>query len=162
MKLSEKIIKQLKNTPLSIIGVGSNLRGDDYAGMLCAKEIKSFIKKNKIKNIKVFECGVSPENFLEKIVKSSPETVLIIDALECNKKPGSVIVTDIENISFKNFSTHNISLRLFVKYLKESLKCQIIFIGIQPANLHFGRKISKEVIKAVDEVSDIICRSLKK
>ena len=48
---------------------------------------------------------MAPENYLEKIVKTQPETVLFIDAINFNGDPGEVRIFNPEEIAAGGLST---------------------------------------------------------
>ena len=68
---------------LAILGVGSELRGDDIAGMVAAE----IIQKANHKNITVFLGATAPENLTGEIKKFNPSHLLIIDAADTSSKP---------------------------------------------------------------------------
>jgi hydrogenase 3 maturation protease len=123
-----------------ILGIGNILRGDDGVGAILANRIK-----DKVPFI-VFDAGVSPENYLEKIIKEKPNTILIIDAIDFGGEPGQIKVLNHKKIKEANFySTHNISINLFINYLlKEGIK-NIIILAIQPKEIKLKDQLSKEV-----------------
>lgn len=128
-----------------ILGIGGSLSSDDAVGSLLASRIK-----NKVPYI-VYDAGPSPENYLGKIIKDSPNNVVIIDAVDFGGKPGEFRVLEGEEIKTVNlFSTHNSSLSLAINYLQNNLKADIIVLSIQPKSLAFGDKLSEEVAKTLD------------
>jgi len=71
-----------------ILGIGNTLRSDDGAGSILANRIK-----DKVPFI-VFDVGISPENYLDKIIKERPDTILIIDTGDFGGKPGELRVVE--------------------------------------------------------------------
>ena len=65
-----------------ILGIGNTMRSDDAIGSLLAGRIKDKLP------FPVYDAGVSPENYLGKIVKGSPDNIIIIDAVDFGGKPG--------------------------------------------------------------------------
>jgi len=78
--------------------------------------------------------------------------VLLIDAVNMDGSPGSVKLIDCDKIIETGLSTHNMSLKLAVKYLKENTNADIRMLGIQPEKIGFGDDISGHVKKSVDKV----------
>ena len=130
-----------------ILGIGNILRSDDGTGSVLASRIKGktpFI---------VFDAEESPENYLEKIVKEKPDTVVIIDAVDFGGKPGEFKFLQAQEIKTVNlFATHNASISLTINYLQNNLKADIIILIIQPKSINFGDKLSREVTNALDEL----------
>jgi len=132
-----------------IVGMGNTLRSDDGAGSILANRIK-----DKVPFI-VFDTGISPENYLDKIIKERPDTILIIDTGDFGGKPGELRVVEGKGIKTVNlFSTHNTSLSLLINYLQNNLKIDIIILIIQPKAIAFGDKLSPEIDNSIKELED--------
>jgi hydrogenase 3 maturation protease len=130
-----------------ILGIGNTLRSDDGAGSILASRLKGRV------GYSVYDAGVSPENYLGKIIKERPKNIIIIDAFDCGLKPGEFRVLEPEDIKSVNFfSTHNASLALTINYLQNNLQADIIILGIQPKQLSFGGMISPEVEKTLEQL----------
>lgn len=132
-----------------ILGIGNTLRSDDGAGSLLADRIK-----DKVAYI-VYDSAVSPENYLGKIIKDNPQTIVIIDAVDFGGKPGEFRMVEAEDIQTVNlFSTHNASISLTINYLQDHLKTDIIMLIIQPKSIVFGGSLSREVEETLDKLED--------
>lgn len=153
------ILKQkLKDAKrIVVLGIGSELRADDAAGLLVAEELK------KIKNLKlkVFLGSTAPENFTGEIIKFKPTHILIVDSVDTDQKPGFILLINPEEVGGVSFSTHMLPVKMMVDYLLASLECEIIIIGIQPKVLLFGETISKEVKKSTKQISGVIKQILQ-
>jgi hydrogenase 3 maturation protease len=138
--MSLEHLKEHLSGKVVILGMGNTLRCDDGAGSLLACRIK-----DKLSFI-VYDAGSSPENYLGKIIKDNPATVVIIDAADLGLGAGEFQVLEPENLATTNlFSTHNSSLSLIINYLQSHLKADIILLIIQPQNLSFGDNLSPAV-----------------
>jgi hydrogenase 3 maturation protease len=126
------------------------LRSDDGAGSILATRLQ-----DKTPYL-VYDSGSSPENYLGKIIKDKPDTILLIDAVDFGDKAGEIRFLEGEDIQTVNFfSTHDASISLAISYLKNSLKAADIFIlAIQPKTLAFGDKLSPEMAAAVDKIEE--------
>jgi hydrogenase 3 maturation protease len=123
-----------------ILGIGNTLSKDDGAGSLLAGRIK-----DKVPYI-VYDAGASPENYLGKIIKDRPDSVVIIDAADFGAKPGEFAVLEPEDFKPSNiFFTHNSSLVLVVDYLKTHITSEIIMLLIQPQDVSFGEELTSKV-----------------
>lgn len=162
--LATLLSKKLHNARrVSVLGVGSTLRGDDAAGMLIAHEIDAYRKKEKKgKVLQVLFGETAPENFTGDIRKFNPTHLIIIDCAEVKKKPGSVFLLDVENITGITFSTHSLPLKIMTDYLLKDMTCEIIIIGIQPKALLFNTPCSAQIKKSVKDVSVALKEVLNK
>jgi len=150
--------KKLKDAKkIAVLGIGSELRGDDVAGLLVAEELK----KNKNLKLKVFFGSTAPENLTGEIIKYKPTHIVIVDSTDMGQKAGSIMLISPEEVGGISFSSHMLPVKMMVDYLLESLKCEIIIIGIQPKILMFGETISKEVKKSTKQISDAIRQILQ-
>jgi hydrogenase 3 maturation protease len=155
--------KKLHNAQrVAVLGVGSELRGDDVAGLLAAKQIeKTITKQTTSPEVRVFIGETAPENLTGEIKKFQPTHLIIIDAAELNKKPGHIKIMEPETIGGTSFCTHSLPLAVMIGYLLESFKFQAIIIGIQPKTLTFGAQPTKEVVAAAKHLAETITKSLK-
>ena len=159
-----KILKQKLNNAqrVAILGIGSELRGDDIVGLLAAQQIDKNTKGKSVKpQVQVFIGETAPENLTGAIKKFQPTHLIIIDAAELNKEPGHIEIMEPETIGGTSFCTHSLPLKIIIGYLLESFKFQAILIGIQPKTLTFGAQPTKEVIAAAKLIAKAITKSLK-
>ncbi|HOW35692.1 MAG TPA: hydrogenase maturation peptidase HycI [Candidatus Omnitrophota bacterium] len=137
-----------------ILGVGSELRGDDVAGMLVVKTLKKSLSGNKkIVPIKIIFGGVSPENFTGAIKRFKPSHLVIIDSADLGRKAGTVDFLDVQNIGGVTFNTHKLPTRFMVEYLLVSEKFSVTIIGIQPKTISFMAPVSQQAKKAVGSLA---------
>ncbi|MDD5568005.1 MAG: hydrogenase 3 maturation endopeptidase HyCI [Candidatus Omnitrophica bacterium] len=131
-----------------ILGIGNNLRSDDGIGSILATRIQ-----DKTPYL-VYDSGSSPENYLGKIIKDNPDTILLIDAVDFGGEAGEFRILEGEDIQTVNFfSTHDASISLAISYLKNSLKAvDIIILAIQPKVLAFGDKLSPPISKTLEKL----------
>jgi len=145
-----------------IFGVGSELRSDDAAGLIVAREIQKKIKTPAQKqNIKVVIGATAPENFTGEIRKFQPACMVIVDSADLKKKAGTIAVINPEDVGGISFSTHMLPIKMIVDYLLQSMKCEITIIGIQPKSLKFNGCVSTEVKKSVKQVIAAIWEIIK-
>ena len=154
-KILKKRLETAKKT--AVLCVGSDLRADDSAGMILAGKLS----KNNSAGFRVFLGGTAPENLTGQILSYKPSHIIIVDSAEDGRKPGAVFLVNPEDISGISFSTHMMPLKMLVDYLTESLKCEILVIGIQPRNIKFGGKVSSEVKKSAEELASVIKNILR-
>ena len=161
-----KIRTELKNrlkgaSRVAVLGIGSELKGDDIAGMLTAQLLLSSGRPVKSrKKTRIIFGSTAPENFTGEIKKFKPTHLLIIDAADIGKDPGTVDFIDVETITGESFSTHMLPPKIFIRYLELFIKCKVIIVGIQPETLKFGDPCSKKVEKASRLLADAIRKCL--
>ena len=134
--------KTLGNNPL-ILGVGNTARGDDGAGSLLVRKLTGRIEACCI------DAGIAPENFLEKIVRKKPDTVLIVDAADFGGSPGEIRLLKPDQLASGGLSTHALSLQMACDYLQLSIPVEVHLLAIQPAQTNSG-KLSGPVRASLD------------
>jgi hydrogenase 3 maturation protease len=149
-------LKPLLKGRVVVLGIGNTLKQDDGAGPAVIAKIKN--QKSKIKkNVELLDGGSAPENYTGKIKQIKPDTLVVIDTVDFGSKPGSIRIIEEKEIRTQSLSTHNVSLKTYVDYLKADLPdLAVMLVGIQPKQVGFGEGLSPEVKKAVDE----LCMSL--
>jgi hydrogenase 3 maturation protease len=199
----ETILKQkLQNAErVAVLGIGSDLRGDDVAGILAAQQIEKTTKtssRNKIchserseeslassrqtlravysehseraqgdnfnktapPEVRVFIGETAPENLTGEIKRFQPTHLIIIDSADLDTEPGQIRLLNPEEIGGTSFCTHSLPIKVMVDYLLQSLKFEVITIGIQPGALAIGAKPSKQIIQAAKRLSETIVNLL--
>jgi len=147
---------------IAVLGVGSDLRADDAAGLLVAGELeRACLEPDNRAQLKVFLGNTAPENLTGEIKKFCPTHIIIIDAADGQKEAGAVTLIDPDKTGGIPFCTHQLPLKIIADYLVKSLRCKVIVIGIQPKAFDFGASPSKEVIKSAKDISFIIKEIVK-
>ena len=137
-----------------ILGVGNDLRGDDGVGSLLAKGLKGMVKGI------VYDGGVSPENYIGKIIKEKPDIILIVDALDMGGEPGKVAIFEPEQLGRDEFSTHHLSLPLLAEIIGSQIRTQIYTIGVQPERTKFGEGLSPSVGRTLEGLKQVLAELL--
>ncbi len=141
-------LKDIFTEKVLLVGVGNTLKSDDSAGPV-------FISKCLSKNIKseFLDAGVSPENFINKIMNSEFNTLIVVDSVEMGEPPGTIRIFTPEEISNRSISTYNTSLKILFEYIiSQKPQIKIYLVGIQPKSLRFGEEISEEVSNSIDKL----------
>jgi hydrogenase 3 maturation protease len=154
-KLKSSLKTKLKNAKkIAVLGIGSELRGDDAAGMLVAEKLQK--TNNTSSALKVFFGSTAPENLTGAIKDYKPTHILIIDSADTGNTAGTAIIIEPEKLNGISFCTHRLPTNIMTNYLEQSLNCKTIIIGIQPKNMEFCGKISPELKKSVNSLVKII------
>ena len=75
------------------------------------------------------EAGHAPENKTGELRKFAPDLVLLIDAAEMGKEPGTVAWISEEDIDGMSASTHSLPLSMLAHYLTLELNCKVTIAG---------------------------------
>jgi len=111
--------------------------------------------------LKLFSCGVTPENYTGEIKRFKPSHILIVDALDMAKEAGEISIIDAKKKSVNvSFSTHGLPIKMLMDYLTQSLGCRIVSIGIQPESIEFGLPVSDKAAKAIKNISHLIIENI--
>jgi hydrogenase maturation protease len=143
-----------------IIGVGNCYRSDDAAGILVARRLSGRLPDN-IGIIEHSGEGVDLMNLWEN--KSS---VILIDAVSSESAPGTIHRLDAGALpipsDFFHYSTHAFSVAEAVEMSRvlNRLPTQFIIYGIEGRNFAAGTRLSEEILKAVEEVADLILKDV--
>jgi hydrogenase 3 maturation protease len=140
---------------LVIMGIGNPLRRDDAIGIEIVKLLKSQVPES----VKLIECEILPENYLEEIKDFGPTYVLLIDAAYLEAKPGHAQVITLEEISGTAVSTHSMPLSLFIGLLK-NIKVEVMLLGVQPESTEFGEELSPKLQKAALKIATLIAEAI--
>lgn len=138
--LSEKSKKVL------FVGIGNVLKQDDGVGVYITSRIKN------IMNVSALTVEVSIENYIGKINRLNPDTLVLVDCVDMGMTPGSHRLLPLSQIHDLTFNTHNISL----KRLAEFFEMPVFILGIQPEKFDFGENISYLVKNAADSIIKLI------
>lgn len=138
---------------LVILGIGNQLRGDDYLGSLLAQNLSRSLKTNN--QVTVIDSGVVPENFTGVIKKENPTHIILIDAADMKKQPGYIKIIKKNQINDYNISTHAMPLSFLIKYFEHFTKARIILIGIQPKEMELADHISEEIKESMEYLMEL-------
>ena len=119
-RLKQKLQTLLENAKrVAILGIGSELRGDDAVGLLVLNNLRHKIFAIKKRRIvcKLFNGGTAPENLTGEIRRFKPGHLIMIDAVELGKRPGTIALLDLKRIENTVFLTHKLPIKLMLDYL---------------------------------------------
>lgn len=146
------------NQRIVIVGIGSELHGDDAIGIITASRLAKEITSP---NVRVILGGTAPENTSAEIRAFKPDLVVFIDALKGSaKEPGVISLYEPDQIEGLSFSTHTLPLSVFISYLSHDIPCKFLVVSISARDLSFGGKFNKEVARAADEITSAFIYSL--
>lgn len=144
------------STKIAVLGIGSELMGDDALGVLIARELETFANERGLSSFKAFIGGASPESITGEIKRFKPTHLIIIDAAEIDEQPGAVRLIDADHVCGVSFSTHRLPTKILCDYLVGDIGCKIMIIGVQPGHMHFCEPVSKEITRVIKDVSKVL------
>ncbi|HML47769.1 MAG TPA: hydrogenase maturation protease [Clostridia bacterium] len=109
-----------------LLGVGAELRQDDFAGMYLAGLLKSRCSDALL----VVEGSTAPESCTGPIRRFQPDAVIVFDAARMGKDPGEYALLRPEDIGGTTFSTHMLPLPITLSYLEAACGCTTAYVGI--------------------------------
>jgi hydrogenase maturation protease len=139
-----------------IVGIGNILHGDDGLGPYLVDRLKKRIVVPCINA----ECSL--DRYIGKIAREDPDTVVLVDAVHLNEKPGSVEILEPEELVDTRTSTHDLTPSSTVEILKQVITGEVYLLGIQPACVRLGAKISRRVKKAIRRLERRIVKTVKR
>ncbi len=148
-------VRRLLAGRVCLLGVGHRYRGDDAAGSLVAEQLEGQTAALSI------DAGEVPENYLEKVARSRPDTILIIDAVDFGGAPGELRVLEPEALVSSGPSTHGLSLQTTADFLKARTQAQLAVLAIQPAEIALGTELSAAVSRAVRILKETLLAALQ-
>lgn len=166
LKAIEKFFYESITKPkrIVIMTIGNILLSDDGVGPMVYNELT-----NKIKNdsLLLINAELNPENYIRTILRFKPTHVIMIDAIEANLAPGTILFfknTNIENKLFSQASTHMISiLNINQRILDENEEYKILNIGIQVKSTEFGlQSIQSDVYESAMMLTEYLSNILMK
>ena len=124
------------------MGIGNLLKMDDGVGVYISKKIKDSVSHSSL------TVETSIENYIGKINTLNPDILVLIDCVDLSSKPGTCKLLTLDKIQDITFNTHNISL----KRVADFFKMPVYILGIQPAKVDFGEKISYLVKRIANKI----------
>jgi hydrogenase 3 maturation protease len=140
-------LKDILKGKVVILCVGNSERGDDGLGPYFAKVIKGMVP------YEVIDAGTAPENWTGVITKLKPDTIVMVDAVYFEGEPGELKIFAGEDLRSGKISTHDVSPKLLIEYLKESTKADIYVLGIKPQSNKLGEGLSEPVKNSLEKLA---------
>lgn len=131
--------------------LGNRDRSDDAVGLIIADKLAKIFPKNvfseELEDISTF--------LVDIIEKEIYEHIVIIDAVDFKANPGSILITSEISNEIRPITTHTIPINQIKEIVKSQNK-HFTLVGIQIKSVKFMGEISKEVLRAAEEVVDLL------
>jgi hydrogenase 3 maturation protease len=155
--LQLQLLKQLAVEPdippaVAFVGIGNQLRSDDAAGILVARELLKRQSATDKEHVLILDAGHAPENSTGDLRKFGPSLILFVDAANMGEEPGTIRWIPEESIDGMRASTHSLPLSMLMHYFTLELHCKVMLLGIQVRSNEVGESVSPEIFRAVEEV----------
>jgi hydrogenase maturation protease len=145
---------------IAVLGIGNSGKGDDGAGLAAAAALKKKLSPSQRRRVRVLIGGPAPENLTGKIRALRPGLVVVLDAALGGRAPGSIFRVEPGKIADDGVTTHQISLRLLVRYIEESIDCPVLVLGIEPKSMGEGEKLSAAAEKGISSAVGFLVENL--
>jgi len=122
------------------------LRGDDGVGPALVARLHGRV------DFVCIDAGTVPENYLGKIVKEQPDTILIVDAAHLGAAPGHWELLKKGDVVESGLTTHSMSPKLVIEYLETETRADIYLLAIQAEAVAFGAAMSPAVSRTLDQL----------
>ncbi|MCC7572161.1 MAG: hydrogenase maturation peptidase HycI [Candidatus Methanofastidiosum sp.] len=156
MREIDTFLKEILKKKVAVLGVGSELRGDDGVGPYLSKKLSALNNESFYS----LNGDLVPENFTHDLRRFQPDNVIIIDAAFMEKSAGELAIIRINEVTGISFSSHSMPLSVLGKYLSREIGANVYILGIQASNIDFGSEISSEVKETADKIFDIIKKEI--
>lgn len=144
----------MPDSPLLVIGVGNEARGDDAAGILAARAVA----RSNPPGVVVIEHGGEGADLAE-VLGRGPRVVLV-DALRSGAEPGTIrridaVAEALPETSFASGSTHAFGVADGIELARalETLPHELVIYGIEGGDFTAGAPPQAPVARAADEVA---------
>lgn len=159
-EIRDSILKIMKGKKVYIVGVGSELRGDDFVGSYIARKLKMKGFNN------VIDANLSPESYVDVIAKNNPNVVVFIDAVEAHLEPGMTVFAPLDVLDKLEVifpTTHKPSYSMLSLYLNYRLPLTERYIlGVQIKDTGFGSPMTAPVKDSAEKLviflSDVLSK----
>ena len=148
-------LKRILSGSVCILGVGNRHRRDDGIGSLIAERLAGRLPAQ------VINAGAVPENYLEKVARLCPDTVLVVDAVDFGGDPGEWRVLDPGALALDGLSSHALSLRMAAEYLSARTQAHVALLAVQPADVGAGTELSDKVSQTMDFLEETLAHALE-
>jgi hydrogenase 3 maturation protease len=132
-----------------LVGVGNLIRRDDGVGLEVVSKLRKALGPRPTPKLRIHAPSLNPERIMSRVA-SKGDSLIVFDAVEANKRPGSIVCASLDDTKFGFFATHNIPLKL-VPGVSESLD-KMHVVGIQPESVDVGEGLSDIVRMASDRL----------
>ena len=155
-------MKAPEDSPLRVIGIGQEWRGDDAAGLLVARKLREIAGPQ----VTILENSGSMSDLLA--AWQGAGWVILADAVRGGGRPGEIYRFPVSERPlpaelFPATSTHawGVAQAVALSRVLGALPPHLVVYGIEGQDFGLGREVSPEVAKAIPEVARRIRREIE-
>jgi len=136
-----------------LFGVGNAIRQDDALGLEVISSLRRRLRSASQSLVRIHAPSANTEGLISNLA-SRGARIVVIDALQAQKEPGTVVCARLSETKFGFFATHNVPLRLIPGVADNAANTFVI--GIQPDVVGVGEGLSDVVKNASNELVAMI------
>jgi len=151
MSWQEQLDRRLAGcAKVAVLGAGSELCGDDAAGMLL---IQCLLEAGVPPALLPLAGSTAPENFTGQIKAYGPDLLLLVDAAFVGGEIGDISLIAADQVKSVGFSTHLLPFSVLIDYLRQETGLETLILGIQPGQTEFATEPCGRICAAVEELA---------
>jgi len=149
------------NSKIAVIGIGNLLLMDEGIGVHTINELE---KHDLPESIEIYDGGTGGFKLID--LMHGAARVILIDAVETGKAPGTVTIFSAEEVrsiyNKKKYSLHDTDLMEIIK-MTEMLgnPPMIEIVGIQPKTINYGTILSKELAGSMSNIVNSVLKRIE-
>ncbi|MGD1055127.1 MAG: hydrogenase maturation protease [Nitrososphaerales archaeon] len=140
-----------------IFGIGNPIKQDDALGLEVVSSLRRRLRPASRKAVRVHGLSSNQERLISDLA-SKGERIVVIDAVEAQKKPGTIVCARLSETKFGFFATHNVPLRLIPGVAENAADTYVV--GIQPEAVDVGEGLSdvakRSTMELVTMIADLV------
>ncbi len=144
-----------------VLGCGNILFGDDGFGSAVAKQLQN--RSGLPENVSVLNAGTGVREILFDLVldERRPRKIIVIDAVDANRRPGEIFRIDLEEIpknKVDDFALHGVPTSNLLKELRDFCDVEVVVLVGQVESIPeavrpgLSDALAESVSVAVEEV----------
>jgi len=137
------------NGEVHIVGIGNPIKQDDALGIELVSKLRRRLGPQPLPRVRIHPPTLTPERLLVRL-SSGKGRIVLFDAIEAGKPPGTIVCAKLEDTKFGYFATHNIPLRILPSI--RNLDGNVRVIGVQPSEAGVGEGLSYEVSASCEKL----------
>jgi len=132
-----------------IVGLGNPIKQDDALGIELVTKLRKLLGPRPLPGMRIHPPTLAPERLIERL-SSGKRRIVLFDAIEAGRPPGTILCARLEDTKFGYFATHNIPLRILPSF--RNVDGNVRVIGVQPAEVDVGVGLSCEVSASCEKI----------
>jgi len=146
-----------------ILGCGNTLFGDDGFGPAVVDYLERHCQVPEDAGVLDVGTGAREVLFTITLAEEKPERIIVVDALDCRKRPGELFILPVEELperKIDDFSIHQLPTSNLLKELKDLCGVDVILLAAQPEHIPemVEPGLSKKLTDAVPRAVELIER----